>query len=227
MAIRSKTKEKQQQTGLAVTDRASAEAALSAGGYEKSDPVLAAEQRLAEYEQTKPGAYSSAYQDKIDGLLDRILNREGFSYDFNADPLYQTYKDQYLHNGRLALQDTMAGAAAATGGYASSYAAAAGSGAYQSYLNQLNGRLPELYRAALERYQANGSTLQERLTGLTAQDKARRLPIRTGSRTTTRACRPIPTRQKTLTTRTMRNMKAGARRWRTSGTIMQGRSSRA
>lgn len=175
MAIRKKTDEERSAEGLApVSDRMSAEAALADGSYEASQEVRAAREKLAQYQQEQPAAYASQYQSRIDGLLDRILNREGFTYNFDADPLYRSYKDQYIHNGRLAMQDTLADAAAATGGYGSSYAAAAGSGAYQNYLDRLNGKIPELYSAALAAYKADGEQMQSALSQLTAREKADR-----------------------------------------------------
>jgi hypothetical protein len=161
-------------TRAGVSDKSGAEKALKEASYQKSQAVAQAEQQLAEYQAGKPAEYVSSYQEKIDGLLDQILNRGGFSYDFNADPLYQAYKDQYTHNGRLAMQDKMAAATATTGGYGSSYAASAGSQAYQGYLNDLNGKLPELYECALELYQQDGKKMQDSLSSLTAQEKSAR-----------------------------------------------------
>ena len=104
------------------------------GAYQKSDSVLAAEQALADYEKNKPGAYQSSYSDQIQELLDKVMNREKFSYDFNADPLYQQYKDQYMQGGKQAMMDTTAQAAALSGGFGNSYGATAGNLAYQQYL---------------------------------------------------------------------------------------------
>ena len=154
-----------------VTDRASAEQAMQQAAYEKSQAVLDAQAQLEQHMQQKPGEYVSGYQQKIDNMMDQILNREGFSYDFTSDPLYQGYKNQYVHQGRLAMQDSLAGAAALTGGYGSSYAAAAGSQAYQNQLNQLNEKIPALYQAALNRYDAEGSHMQAALEQLLGVDK--------------------------------------------------------
>ena len=154
-----------------VTDRASAEQAMQQAAYEKSQAVLDAQAQLEQHLQQKPGEYVSGYQEKIDGMMDQILHREGFSYDFTADPLYQGYKNQYVHQGRLAMQDSLAGAAALTGGYGSSYAAAAGSQAYQNQLNQLHEKIPALYQAALDRYDAEGSHMQQALEQLLGADK--------------------------------------------------------
>ena len=94
-----------------------------------------------------------------DDILDRILNREDFSYDLDGDALYQQYKDQYLQQGKLAMQDTMGQAAALTGGYGNSYAQTVGQQAYNQYLGQLNAVVPELYSLARSRYTQEGNDL--------------------------------------------------------------------
>lgn len=131
--------------------------------YQKSDALKAAEQALAQYEQNKPGSYVSSYSDQIQALLDRVLNREKFSYDFNADPLYQQYKDQYMQGGKQAMLNTTAQAAALSGGFGNSYGATAGNLAYQQYLTGLNEQLPALYDAALNRYQMEGQGMLDNL----------------------------------------------------------------
>ena len=146
--------------------------AAKPGEYQKSNSVLAAEQALADYEKRKPGAYQSNYSDQIQGLLDQVLNREKFSYDFNADPLYQQYKDQYMQGGKQAMMDTTAQAAALSGGFGNSYGATAGNLAYQKYLNGLNDVIPDLYSAALNRYQSEGQTMQNHLGILQGLDQA-------------------------------------------------------
>ncbi len=117
----------------------------------------------------KPG-YSSRYSSQIDALLDSVLNREGFSYDVEADPLYQQYRKQYIREGDRAMRDTMGNAAALTGGYGSSYGATAGSQAYDYYLSQLNDRVPELEQLAYQKYQDEGTALLNRLSALQAME---------------------------------------------------------
>ena len=107
----------------------------------------------------KPGAYQSAWQTQLDDTLNKILNREKFSYDLNGDALYQQYKDQYVLQGQQAMMDTMGQAAALTGGYGNSYAQTAGQQTYQGYLQQLNDKVPELYQLALNQYNREGEDL--------------------------------------------------------------------
>lgn len=96
------------------------------------------------------------------GILKQIENYGDFSYDVNADALYQQYKDKYIQQGKMAMADTMGQAAAMTGGYGNSYAAAAGQQAYQANLEKLNDVIPELYQQALERYKMGKDDLYDK-----------------------------------------------------------------
>ena len=125
--------------------------------YVQSDSVTNAYNTLNGLQ--KPGEYQSNWQQSINDTINKILNREKFSYDVNGDALYQQYKDQYVNQGRMAMMDTMGQASAMTGGYGSSYASTAGNQAYQGYLQQLNDRVPELYKLALDKYNQEGQEL--------------------------------------------------------------------
>lgn len=115
---------------------------------------------LKQVEQNKP-TYTATYDDQLKSLYDQIVNREKFSYDVNADALYQQYKDQYVTQGKMAMMDTMGQAAALTGGYGNSYAQNVGQQAYQGYLQQLNEVVPELYGMALDQYNQEGDAMME------------------------------------------------------------------
>jgi peptidoglycan hydrolase-like protein with peptidoglycan-binding domain len=132
---------------------------FSYGPYEKSDAVKQAEALLQQHLSNKPGEYQSAWQAQLDDTLNKILNREKFSYDLNGDALYQQYKDQYTLQGQQAMMDTMGQAQAMTGGYANSYAQSVGQQTYQGYLQQLNDKIPELYQLALDQYNREGEDL--------------------------------------------------------------------
>lgn len=125
--------------------------------YKPSDAVTQAQQQLSSL--SKPGAYQSQWQTQLNDTLNKILNREKFSYDLNGDALYQQYKDQYVTQGKQAMMDTMGQAAALTGGYGNSYAQTVGQQTYQGYLQQLNDRVPELYQLALDQYNREGDNL--------------------------------------------------------------------
>ena len=141
--------------------------------FEKSDDTLAAEKNKTEAENAVAnyGDYSYSKEDTFADIMDKILNREEFSYDFNADALYQQYKDKYIKQGKLAMQDTIGQASAMTGGYGNSYAQSVGQQAYQSHLENLNDIIPELYSMAYDRYNQEGQDLYNQYNML-SQDKA-------------------------------------------------------
>ena len=127
--------------------------------YQPSDAVTQAEALLKQQLANKPGAYTSPWQSQLNDIIQQIQNREKFSYDMNADALYQQYKDQYTTQGKMAMMDTMGQAQAMTGGYGNSYAQSVGQQAYQGYLQQLNDKVPELYQLALNQYNREGDDL--------------------------------------------------------------------
>ncbi len=139
--------------------------------YTKSKETIAAEEALKKWESDKPNPYKSKHTDEINAMLDSILNGEPFSYDVNDDELYQIYKEQYEKNGKLAMQDTMAQAAALTGGYGSSYGTAAAQQAYQQYLSELNDVIPELQERAYGRYMDEKNDKKQNLALLQQQDE--------------------------------------------------------
>ena len=127
--------------------------------YEESDAVKQAQALLQQQLANKPGEYQSQWQTQLNEAMDKILNREKFSYDLNGDALYQQYKDQYTLQGQQAMMDTMGQAQAMTGGYGNSYAQTVGQQTYQGYLQQLNDKVPELYQLALNQYNQEGQDL--------------------------------------------------------------------
>lgn len=139
--------------------------------YQPSDAVTQAQTLLQQQLANKPGQYTSPWQTQLNDAINKIMNREKFSYDMNADALYQQYKDQYVTQGQMAMMDTMGQAAAMTGGYGNSYAQAVGQQAYQSSLQQLNDKIPELYQLALSKYQMEGDDLYNQYSLLSAQDQ--------------------------------------------------------
>lgn len=131
--------------------------------YSQSDEVKAAYEKLTNRENEATPAYSSKYAEKIDELLSKIEGREAFTYDFMSDPLYRSYRDRYVSEGRRASKEAAAAAAALTGGYSNSYAATAAAEASGRYMTELSSLIPSLYEAALKRYDSEGDTLLDRL----------------------------------------------------------------
>lgn len=103
--------------------------------------------------------YTGSFEEQLADILGQIQGREKFSYDVNADPLYDMYKDRYIEQGKLAMKDTMGQAAALTGGYGSTYGQQVGQQTYDAYLQNLAAVIPELYGMAYDRYQDEGDEL--------------------------------------------------------------------
>lgn len=133
------------------------------------DSVSEAKENYDSFVAQTPGEFFFDKQAILDMAEEAIANREDFAYDPNADALYRQYRDQYIREGRLAMEDTMGLAAALTGGYGNSYALTAGQQAYQGYLGQLADVLPQLQSLAYEKYTDETQALQDRYDALTQE----------------------------------------------------------
>lgn len=114
------------------------------------------------------GPFQYVNEEQYKAVMDKILNREDFTYDFNGDALYQQYKDKYIKQGKMAMGDAIGQASAMTGGYGNSYAQSVGQQAYQAQLENLNDIVPELYQMALDRYNSDGQELYNQFNMLGA-----------------------------------------------------------
>lgn len=139
-------------------------------GTQQTDAVTQAQTLLQQQMQNKPGAYNSRYGSQLEALTAQILGRDAFSYDVNADALYQQMVQQYADQGRMAMMDTMGQAQAMTGGYGNSYAQQAGQQAYQGYLRQATEMLPQYYQMALDQYNQQGQELYNQYGLLLGQE---------------------------------------------------------
>lgn len=118
----------------------------------------------------QPTPYTSQYQDRMDTLLDQVLDREAFRYDPAADPSYQAYGEQYRNLGNKAMQNALGSAAARTGGQLSSYALTAAQQAQNDYNAQLSNAIPELQQLAYEMYLGEGNQMRQDLSTLMELD---------------------------------------------------------
>ena len=128
--------------------------------YIESEAVKNLAASLQNHEANKVADWTGGtYGESLKEALNKINNRDKFSYDLNGDALYHQYKNQYATQGKIAKQDVMGQAAALTGGYGNSYASTVGNQAYQSYLQNLNNIVPELYQLAYDKYNQEGQDL--------------------------------------------------------------------
>ena len=89
--------------------------------------------------------------ERTQALTAQLDNLQNGGYDYTKDPQYQAYRKQYLREGQRAMQDTMAQAAAMTGGRPSSYALGAGQQAFNNYAAMSADKVPELFQQQYER----------------------------------------------------------------------------
>ena len=117
------------------------------------------------YDKEAP-TYNNAYQDRINSMVDQILNRPQFTYDYMQDPLYAQYADAYTRNGTQAMNDTLAQVSARTGGLASSYASNAAQQQYNQYMSALNDKVIDLHNLAYNMYRDQGNDMRNNLSML-------------------------------------------------------------
>lgn len=98
------------------------------------------------------GSFTYEKDPEYHQLLDRIVNREQFSYDPQTDPQAAAFRKQFLREAERAREDTIAKAAANSGGTPSSFAVTAAQQAGDYYVGQLNDALPTLQQNAYQRY---------------------------------------------------------------------------
>ena len=105
-------KKKQEYTTGGLKNRQDVENALASAEYRPSQEVTDAASGLKQWQANRPGDYESAYQGRIDGLMEDLLDRKEFSYSYGADPLYRQYAQLYTQNAQNASADAAAQAAA-------------------------------------------------------------------------------------------------------------------
>lgn len=121
-------------------------------------------------QQLSGRTYQSPWQPKINDMMTQYLNRDKFTYDLNADALYNQLREQYSLMGQQAMMDTMGQAAMLTGGYGNSYAQSVGQQAYQGYMQLLSDKVPDLYQLALNQYLSEGEKMQSDIGMMMQQD---------------------------------------------------------
>lgn len=118
----------------------------------RSDDLLDQIGSFGSFSYDEAPTYENAFAQQQKDLLDRILNREGFSWSKETDPQWSSYKKSYLREGDRATANALAQASAASGGRPSSYAVNAATQAGDYYATKLNDVIPTLYQQAYERY---------------------------------------------------------------------------
>lgn len=118
----------------------------------RSDDLLDQLGSFGSFSYGEAPTYENTFAQQQKDLLDRILNREDFSWNKETDPQWSSYKKSYLREGDRATANALAKASAASGGRPSSYAVNAATQAGDYYATKLNDVIPTLYQQAYERY---------------------------------------------------------------------------
>ena len=109
-----------------------------------------------------PPKEENPWREQAQQLYSQLETRQPFAWDPATDQLYQSYRRQALHDGRLAMEDTLGRAATFTGGYASTHAQVAGQQTYGEYLRRLSDAMPDYYAQARQAYDAQTDALAQR-----------------------------------------------------------------
>lgn len=112
----------------------------------------------------------TSYSDQVRDMMDKIMNRDKFSYDVDKDPLFQQALASAMNSGKQAMQDTIGQTSALTGGYGSTYATSAGNQAYNAFIEDAYDNLPQYYQMAMEAYQMEGDEMYRQFGMLSDAD---------------------------------------------------------
>lgn len=94
-----------------------------------------------------------AEKPKADQMLTNIVNKQPFSYDAAADPLYQAYKKEYQSLGEKSKADTLKDIGTLSGSsIVADYANIAAAQAQNTYRQQMSTIIPALEEAAYGRW---------------------------------------------------------------------------
>ena len=163
---------------MATTKSYSSQSSSSGGSslsYTKYKPYKGLKKQVTKAEKKvnklQKQGFNAPYKSQLNNVVGQINNSK-FEYDLNKDALYNQYKEQYQAMGNTAMQEAQADATALTGGFANSYAETAGQRAYNSYIQQLQNIVPQLYSQARQNYDTKLSNLYNKAnlySGLNAQ----------------------------------------------------------
>ena len=108
----------------------------------------------------------SKWQGNIDSIGNKIAGYEDYSFNPETSELSKALRKQYAREIGRATEDTMASAAALTGGLPSSYAATAGAQAGDYYASQYVDKLQDVANLEHAIYQANFSKEMNKLAAM-------------------------------------------------------------
>lgn len=118
------------------------------------------------YAEKTPSSESSSVSLMAESLLDKIMENNSFSYDVNADPIYEKYRKLYNDDAKRNAEDIFGLAASLTGGYGNSYGLTLARDALGQADERLEAKKEELEKDAYERKQNETASLYKLLDAL-------------------------------------------------------------
>lgn len=115
-------------------------------------------------------SYSDEYKERLEAALSKIENRQPFSYDYESDPVWQSYNKQYTREGQAATEDVLGKSAAMTGGTPSTAAITAAGQTANQYAAAKSDIIPTLYQQAYERAMAEFEADRETFSDIMSAD---------------------------------------------------------
>ena len=127
--------------------------------FKQSNTALAMQNDIASFQNAAP-IYSDSYANQLGELYSKIKNGSAAEYSPENDIAYRRFADEYRALGALAAAQSIAQAQGLTGGYGSTYAADAASGAVQSAQAMAESTQPMFARLAREAQIASDEVLK-------------------------------------------------------------------
>ena len=123
------------------------------------------------YSSAINGGYQSAYGTAINTLANKYQNNT-FNWSADTSEEYQQDKEKYQREGAKQQENVQGSYAANTGGYANSYAQAAGQKVYGQYMEDLAQRIPALRQTALASFNQEQENTLNQISMLQGFDNA-------------------------------------------------------
>lgn len=143
----------------------------SAGIHEQMRNEKIRGEGITGYETTSHFSSYLPRTDDINSGMDKLANREAWSYDANADPAMQAYRKQFLREADRQTRDTLGNYAGMTGGMPSTAAVSAAQQAGNYERSKLADKIPELMQADFNRYMQGREADRADLLALAGLDR--------------------------------------------------------
>lgn len=121
------------------------------------------------YKNSTVSGYKSGYSDTIGNLADKYMKNE-FKFNANDSSEYQQYNDKYKREGAAQQENVQGAYSANTGGYTNSYAQAAGQKEYNSFMDELQNKIPALKNSAYQNWSSQQEDTLNKISTLQGLD---------------------------------------------------------